>query len=172
MLNAYPAAFGCHKSKIFKLINVKDHGIQKTRTTPAGNGKQLQILTFLDGRESVCKRVCAIGDCLGTPGRLEDLPGGFFSVRRRHRELYEAPKRSASEESAITCHGHLICAYPGPGQQAVASCAFSKTHARSQFIVHERDVDTLSTGRCLSGRPTIKTTRPDNNYSSDLRYKK
>ena len=80
MLNAYPAAFGCHKSKtaIFKLINVKDHGIQKTRTTPAGNGKQLQILTFLDGRESVRKLVCAIGDCLGTPGRLEDLPGGFF----------------------------------------------------------------------------------------------
>ena len=107
MLNAYPAAFGCHKSKtvIFKLINVKDHGIQKTRTTPAGNGKQLQILTFLDGSESVCKLVCAIGDCLDTPGRLEDLPGGFFSVRRSHRELYEAPKRSASEESAITCHG-------------------------------------------------------------------
>ena len=80
MLNAYPAAFGCHKSKtaIFKLINVKDHGIQKTRTTPAGNGKQLQILTFLDGRESVCKLVCAIGDCLDTPGRLEDLPGVFF----------------------------------------------------------------------------------------------
>ena len=95
MLNAYPAAFGCHKSKtaIFKLINVKDHGIQKTRTTPAGNGKQLPILTFLDGRESVCKLVCAIGDCLDTPGRLEDLPGFFFSVRRTHRELNEAPKR-------------------------------------------------------------------------------
>ena len=80
MQNTYPAAFGCHKSKtaIFKLINVKDHGIQKTRTTPAGNGKQLQVLTFLDGRESVCKLVCAIGDCLDTPGRLEDLPGVFF----------------------------------------------------------------------------------------------
>ena len=136
MLNAYPAAFGCYKSKtaIFKLINVKDHGIQKTRTTPAGNGKQLQMLTFLDGRESVCKLVCAIEDCLDTPGRLQDLPGVFFSVRRT---------------------------------QAVASCAFSRTIARSQFILHERDVDTLSTGRCLSGRPTnvaIKTTRPDNNY--------
>ena len=61
----------------------------------------------------------------------------------------------------------VTCAYPGPGQQAVASCAFSKTVATSQFILHERDVDTLSTGRCLSGRPTnvaIKTTRPDNNY--------
>ena len=82
MLNAYPAVFGCHKSKtvIFKLINVKDHGIQKTRTTPAGNGKQLHILTFLDGRESVCKLVSAIGDCLDTPGRLEDLPGVFFLV--------------------------------------------------------------------------------------------
>ena len=48
-----------------------------------------------------------------------------------------------------------------------ASCAFSRTVAMSQFILHERDVDTLSTGRCLSGRPTnvaIKTTRPDNNY--------
>ena len=85
MINAYPAAFGCHKSKtaIFKLINVKDHGIQKTRTTPACkhaacNGKQVQILTFLEGRESVCKLVCAIRDCLDTPGRLEDLPGGFF----------------------------------------------------------------------------------------------
>ena len=70
MLNAYPAAFGCHKSKtaIFKFINIKDHGIQKTRTTPAGNGKQLHILTFLDGRKSVCQLVCAIGDCLDTPG--------------------------------------------------------------------------------------------------------
>ena len=114
MLNAYPAAFGCYKSKtaIFKLINVKDHGIQKTRTTPAGNGKQLQMLTFLDGRESVCKLVCAIEDCLDTPGRLQDLPGGFFSVRRTHRELNEAPKRSASEESAITCHGHLWLCLP------------------------------------------------------------
>ena len=95
MLNAYPAAFGCHKSKtaIFKLINVKDHGIQKTRTTPAGNAAANSDVLFLDGRESVCKLVCAIGDCLGTPGRLEDLPGGFFSVRRTHRELYEAPKR-------------------------------------------------------------------------------
>ena len=80
MLNADPAAFGCHKSipSIFKLINVKYHGIQKTRTSPAGNGKQLQILTFLDGRESVCKLVCVIGECLDTPGRLEDLPGVFF----------------------------------------------------------------------------------------------
>ena len=110
MLNAYPAVFVCHKSKtaILKLINVKDHGIQKTRTTPAGNGKQLQILTFLGGRKSVCKLVCAIGDCLGTPGRkVRGSARSVFSVRRTHRELYEAPKRSASEESAITCHGHL-----------------------------------------------------------------
>ena len=111
MLNAYPAAFGCHKSKtaIFKLINVKDHGIQKTRTTPAGNGKQLQILTFLDyGRESVCKLVCTIGDCLGTPGRLEDLPGGFFLVfgeltenftRRRNDQLLKKVRSLAT----VTC---------------------------------------------------------------------
>ena len=61
----------------------------------------------------------------------------------------------------------VTCAYPGPGQHAEASCAFSKTVARSQFILHEGDVNTLSTGRCLSGRPinvAIKTTRPDNNY--------
>ena len=31
----------------------------------------------------------------------------FFSVRQTPRELNEAPKLSASEESAITCHGHL-----------------------------------------------------------------
>ena len=42
------------------------------------NTKQLHILPFLDGRESVFKIICAIGDCLDTPGRLEDLPGGFF----------------------------------------------------------------------------------------------
>ena len=80
----------------------------------------------------------------------------FFSVRRTHRELNEAPKRSASEESAITCHGHLCLPWPS-GQQAVASCAFSRTVARSQCILHERDVDTLSTGRCLSGRPSLLT---------------
>ena len=95
MLNAYPSAFGCHKSKtaIFKLINVKDHGIQKTRTTPAGNGKQLQILTFLDGRESVCRGSAR----------------SFFLVFGELTDnlINEAPKRSASEESAITCHGHL-----------------------------------------------------------------
>ena len=167
MLNAYPAAFGCHKSKtaIFKLINVKDHGIQKTRTTPAGNGKQLQLLTFLDGKESVCKLVCAIGDCLDTPGRLEGSARSFFLVfgeltenftRRRNDQLLKKVRALAT----------VTCAYHGPGQQAVASCAFSRTVARSQFILHERDVDTLSTGRCLSRRPTnvaIKTTRPDNN---------
>ena len=54
--------------------NVIGHGIQKTRTTPAGNGKQLHILTFLGGRESICRIICAIRDCLDTPGMLEDLP--------------------------------------------------------------------------------------------------
>ena len=44
------------------------------------NTKQLHILPFIDGRESVCKIIGAIGDCLDTPGRLEDLPGGFFLV--------------------------------------------------------------------------------------------
>ena len=60
--------------------NVIGHGIQKTRTTPAGNGKQLHILTFLGGRESVCRIICAIRDCLDTPGMLEDLPvpGGLL----------------------------------------------------------------------------------------------
>ena len=116
MLNAHPAAFGCHKSKtaIFILINVEDHGIQKTRTTPAGNGKQLQILTFLDGRESVCKLVCVIGDCLDTPGRLEDLPGVFLVfgeltknlTRRRSDQLLKKGRSLAT----VTC-GY---AYPGP----------------------------------------------------------
>ena len=53
---------------------------KKTRTTPAGNGKHLHILTFLGGRASVCRIICAIGDCLDTPGMLEDLPvpGGLL----------------------------------------------------------------------------------------------
>ena len=80
------------------------------------------------------------------------------NLTRRRNDLLKKVRSLAT----VTCG----CAYPGPGQQAVASCAFSKTVATSQFILHERDVDTLSTGRCLSGRPTnvaIKTTRPDNN---------
>ena len=52
----------------------------------------------------------------------------FFSVRQTHRELNEALKRSASEESAIT--------YPGHGQQAVASCAFSKTVATRKVTIY------------------------------------
>ena len=60
--------------------NVIGHGIQKTRTTPAGNGKHLHILTFLGGRASVYRIICAIRDCLDTPGMLEDLPvpGGLL----------------------------------------------------------------------------------------------
>ena len=58
--------------------NVIGHGIQmseKTRTTARKQWQQLHVLTFLGGRESVCKIICAIGDCLDTSGRLEDLPG-------------------------------------------------------------------------------------------------
>ena len=60
--------------------NVIGHGIQKTRTTPAGNGKHLHILTFIGGRASVCRIICAIRDCLDTPGMLEDqpVPGGLL----------------------------------------------------------------------------------------------
>ena len=80
-------------------------------------------------------------------------------TRRRNDQLLKKVRSRAT----------VTCAYPGLGRvlDAVASCAFSTTVARSQFILQERDVDTLSTGRCLSGRPTnvaIKTTRPDNNY--------
>ena len=76
------------------------------------------------------------------------------NLTRRRNDLLKKVRSLAT----VTCA--CGCAYPGPGQEAVASCAFSKTVATSQFILHERDVDTLSTGRCLSGRPT---TRPDNN---------
>ena len=61
--------------------NVIGHGIQmseKTRTTTRKQWQQLHVLTFLGGRESVCKIICAIGDCLDTSGRLEDLPGGLL----------------------------------------------------------------------------------------------
>ena len=86
--------------------NVTGHGIQKTHTTPAGNGKHLHILTFLGGRASVCRIICAIRDFLDTPGRLEDLPvpGGLLilvfgelteNLTRRRNDLLE------SEESAI-----------------------------------------------------------------------
>ena len=71
MLNAYPAAFGYHKSKTAYKRREK-HPPAMVNTT-----KQLQMMMFLDGRESVCKLVCAVGDCLDTPGRLEYLPGGF-----------------------------------------------------------------------------------------------
>ena len=50
----------------------------KTRTITRKQWQQLHVLTFLGGRESVCKIICAIGDCLDTSGRLEDLPGGLL----------------------------------------------------------------------------------------------
>ena len=49
-------------------------------TTTRKQWQQLHVLTFLGGRESVCKIICAIGDCLDTSGRLEDLPGGLLSL--------------------------------------------------------------------------------------------
>ena len=115
MLNAYPAAFGCHKSKtaIFKLINVKDHGIQKTRTTPAGNGKQVQMLTFLDGRESVCKLVCAIGDCLDTPGRLEDLTASRFFLCSANSPRTFTRRRNDQLLKKVRSLATVTCAYPG-----------------------------------------------------------
>ena len=82
-------------------------------------------------------------------------------------ELTENFTRRRNDLKKVRSLATVTCAYPGLVQQAVASCSFSKTVARSQFILHERDVDTLSTVRCLSCRPTnvdIKTTRPDNNY--------
>ena len=91
--------------------NVIGHGIQKTRTTPAGNGKQQHILTFLGGRESVCRIICAIRDCLDTPGMLEDLPVPGWLLILAFGELNEAPKRSSdSEESAI--RDFTVCRYP------------------------------------------------------------
>ena len=69
----------------------------------------------------------------------------FFSVRRTHRELRRNDQLLKKVRSLATPTPRSP-AYPG---------------------LHDRDVDTLSTGRCLSGRPTnvaIKTTRPDNNY--------
>ena len=98
------------------------------------NTKQLHILPFLDGRKSVCKIICAIGDCLDTPGRLEDLPGSFFLVfgeltenLTRHRnELLSWRKRDHLTRSAV------------PGQQTVVdACACSKTVAKSQFCTSE-----------------------------------
>ena len=82
------------------------------------------------------------------------------NLTRRRNDLKKV--RSLAKSLAT-----VTCAYRSLGQQAVASCAFSRTVARSQFILHERDVDALSTGRFLSDRPTnvaIKTTLPDNNY--------
>ena len=120
------------KEAIFKLINVKDHGIQKTRTTPAGNGKQLQILTFLDGRDSVCKLVCAIGDCLDTPGRLEDLPGVFLVfgeltenlTKRRNDQLLKKVRSLAT----VTCG----CAYRTTGGSIVCGRKVTMYSARAR----------------------------------------
>ena len=63
-------------------------------------------------------------------------------TRRRNDQLLKKVRSLATDT--------VTCAYPGPLalDNAVASVA------RSQFILHERDVDTLSTGICLSGRPT------------------
>ena len=74
----YPA---CHEPTRVLVGNVIGHGIQmseKTRTTTRKQWQQLHVLTFLGGRESVCKIICAIGDYLDTSGRLEDLPGGLL----------------------------------------------------------------------------------------------
>ena len=96
--------------------NVIGHGIQKTRTTPAGNGKQLHILTFLGGRESVCRIICAIRDCLDTPGMLEDLPvpGGLlilvFGELTENLTRRRNDRRNDSEESAI--REFTVCRYP------------------------------------------------------------
>ena len=48
------------------------------------------------------------------------------NLTRRRNDLLKKVRSLAT----VTCG----CAYPGPGQQAVASCAFSKTVATSQFI--------------------------------------
>ena len=52
--------------------------LYRSVTTTRKQWQQLHVLTFLGGRESVCKIICAIGDCLDTSGRLEDLPGGLL----------------------------------------------------------------------------------------------
>ena len=90
------------------------------------------VLTSLGGRESVCKIICAIGDCLDTSGRLEDLPGGLLisvfgelteNLTRRRNVFWR--KCDHLTRSAV------------PGQQTVESCACLKTVARSQFCTSE-----------------------------------
>ena len=99
--------------------NVIGHGIQmseKTRTTTRKQWQPLHVLTFLGGRESVCKIICAIGDCLDTSGRLEDLPGGLLILVFGELTDNDILKK-------VRSHGQ---------QQTVEACACLKTVANSQ----------------------------------------
>ena len=104
------------------------------------------------------------------PGRLEDLPGGFFLVfgeltenftRRRNDQLLKKVR------SLATAHGHLCLPWSWTTGGSIV-CLLEDGRKVTLYSARAR-FDTLSTGRCLSGRPTstnvtITTTRPDNNY--------
>ena len=99
--------------------NVIGHGIhmsEKTRATTRKQWQQLHVLTFLGGRESVCKIICAIGDCLDTSGRLEDLPGGLLILVFGELTDNDILKKVRSLELSLdtvscawTTDGRIVC---------------------------------------------------------------
>ena len=105
MLNAYPAAFGCHTSKTAykrraqRLPAMVNSCIFKSDVSRR-KGERLQNYLRDQGLPRYTRKV----------GRSASVRRAFnFSVRRTYRELNETPKRS-SEESAI--RDFTVCRYP------------------------------------------------------------